>query len=51
MMQNADAWDDFLAFVALLQSDWATPDEDTDNYRKKRAVEFFNAGEPRLAIA
>ena len=51
MMQNADAWDDFLAYVALLQSDWATPDEDTDNYRKKRAVEFFNAGEPRLAIA
>ena len=29
MMQNVDAWDDFLAYVALLQSDWATPDEDT----------------------
>ena len=49
MMQNAEAWDDFLDYVNLLQMDWAAPEEDTDLYRKRRAVEFFNAGEPACA--
>ena len=44
MMQNAAAWDDFLDYVGLLQEPWAAPDDDTNNYRKKRAVQFFDAG-------
>ena len=34
MMQNAEAWDDFLAYVNLVQTPWASPDEDTDVYCK-----------------
>ena len=50
MMQNAEAWDDFLAYVNLVQTPWASPDEDTDVYRKMRALQFFNAGRfPRLS--
>ena len=44
MMTNAEAWDNFLAYVRLCQADWAEPDEDTDLYRKQMAVEYFNAG-------
>ena len=48
MMQNAAAWDDFLEYVQLLQEPWAAPQDDTDSYRKKRAVQFFNSGVPTL---
>ena len=44
MMSNAEAWDDFLAYIELLQEPWAAPEADDDNYRRKRALEFFNAG-------
>ena len=47
MMSNAEAWDDFLEYVNLLQSDWAAPEDDTDLYRKRRALEFFNTGQRR----
>ena len=46
MMQNAEAWDDFMLYVKLLQEPLASPESDTDNYRSKRALEFFNAGAP-----
>ena len=44
MMSNAGAWDDFLEYVKLVQDPWTSPDADTDNYRRKRALELFNAG-------
>ena len=44
MMQNAASWDNFIEYVRLCQAPWAAPDDDTDDYRKARAVEFFNAG-------
>ena len=49
MMANATAWDNFLEYIALTQQDWASPEEDTDLYRKRRAVEFFNLGMPAPA--
>ena len=50
MMQDADAWDDFLHYVQLLQTEWASPEGDTDNYRRKRGLEFFNAGASILGL-
>ena len=44
MMSNAGAWDNFLEFVRLCQSPWAAEEDDTDLFRKQRAVEYFNAG-------
>ena len=45
MMSNAGAWDDFLVeYVKLVQDPWTSPEADTDNYRRKRALELFNAG-------
>lgn len=44
MMANATAWDHFLEYIALSQEPWASPEEDTDLYRKRRAVQFFNLG-------
>ena len=42
MMSNARAWDNFLALVAESNEEWAAPADDTDEYRKQRAVKFFN---------
>ncbi|KAL1520725.1 hypothetical protein AB1Y20_022293 [Prymnesium parvum] len=39
MMSNADKWDHFLALVRLVESKW---DRDDDDYRKLRAVSWFN---------
>ena len=47
MMQNAKYWDDFNALVEEAQKPWAAPDDDTDDYRKKRAVAFFNVANVR----
>eukprot|EP00965_Chrysotila_dentata_P011762 385830-Pleurochrysis_carterae.AAC.2 len=38
MMTNASRWDRFLAFAKEIQRSWASEAEDTDFYRKKRAV-------------
>lgn len=45
MMRDAGYWDDFLKVVLILQEPWATPEDDTDEYRQARAVRVFNAGE------
>ena len=39
MMLHADMWDRFLAWVRAIQAPW---ESDTDEYRKGRAVEYFN---------
>ena len=44
MMQNADRWDHFFALVEALSRRWPQGEEDTDEYRKARAVEVFNLG-------
>ena len=44
MMQNADRWENFLEYVDLYMKPWADEEHDTDIYRKRRAVELFNAG-------
>ena len=49
MMQNAKYWDDFNALVDEAQKPWATPDDDTDDYRKQRAVAFFNVANVRAS--
>eukprot|EP00965_Chrysotila_dentata_P210087 6185679-Pleurochrysis_carterae.AAC.1 len=41
-MEHAQMWDNFLAYIEAAERPWASPDEDTDEYRKERAVEFFN---------
>ena len=46
LMENAEAWQNFLDYVELVQSPWASEDEDTDDYRMMRAIELYNAGEP-----
>lgn len=43
MMRAADVWDNFLALELEARREWATPEADTDEYRKQRAVAFFNA--------
>eukprot|EP00965_Chrysotila_dentata_P225645 6194893-Pleurochrysis_carterae.AAC.1 len=42
MMVNAERWDRFLSFVKEIQRPWAPEEEDTDLYRKERAVKYFN---------
>eukprot|EP00965_Chrysotila_dentata_P096838 3200496-Pleurochrysis_carterae.AAC.1 len=42
MMQHAEMWDHFLSYVMAAERPWASPEDDTDDYRKARAVEFFN---------
>ena len=44
LMANAGAWDNFLAYVHLVQEQWADPESDTDIYRKEMALKYFNAG-------
>ena len=44
MMKHAQYWDNFLALVDLCNEPWAAPEDDTDDYRKMRAVKAFNAG-------
>eukprot|EP00965_Chrysotila_dentata_P117360 3878902-Pleurochrysis_carterae.AAC.4 len=41
-MEHAGMWDHFLECVEAAERPWASPDADTDDYRKARAVEFFN---------
>jgi len=43
MMLNADRWDHFLSFMIIDQKLWPQGEPDTDEYRKGRAVEAFNA--------
>ena len=42
MCSNAQAWDNFLNLVRAIQAPWAEGDDDTDEYRKMRALETFN---------
>ena len=44
MMTHAKYWDNFLDLVNTCNEEWATPEDDTDEYRKGRAVRAFNAG-------
>ena len=39
MIEHAQAWDNFLEWVRLIQTPWAS---DSDEYRKSRAVSWFN---------
>ena len=42
MMQNAAAWDNFLDMVRESQRPWPQGADDTDEYRKGRALAYFN---------
>ena len=42
MMQNAEAWDHFIDLVRETSRPWPQGAEDTDEYRKGRAVAYFN---------
>ena len=44
MLQHATYWDDFLEYMDANHAPWAEGDDDTDDYRKGRAVEQFNNG-------
>ena len=44
MMRDAAYWDDFLELIDIIQEPWASPDGDTDAYRRGRALRAFNAG-------
>ena len=43
MMKDATRWDNFLSYVRLGQRAWPQGEADSDEYRKGRAVESFNA--------
>eukprot|EP00965_Chrysotila_dentata_P006173 201596-Pleurochrysis_carterae.AAC.1 len=51
MMEHAGMWDNFLACAEAAERPWASPDFDDDDYRKTRAVEFFNFGEHAPTVA
>lgn len=40
MMRHADMWDHYLEWVRAIQAPW--DESDSDSYREKRAVEYFN---------
>ena len=42
MMENAQAWDNFIDLVDELQKPWPQDEHDTDAYRKQRALDYFN---------
>ena len=42
MMQNAEAWDNFLDMVRETQRPWPQGAADSDDYRKSRALAHFN---------
>ena len=42
MMANAQRWDNFIALIESSARAWPQGAEDTDEYRKARAVEYFN---------
>eukprot|EP00316_Scyphosphaera_apsteinii_P016597 CAMPEP_0119316506 /NCGR_PEP_ID=MMETSP1333-20130426/39836_1 /TAXON_ID=418940 /ORGANISM="Scyphosphaera apsteinii, Strain RCC1455" /LENGTH=191 /DNA_ID=CAMNT_0007322169 /DNA_START=52 /DNA_END=623 /DNA_ORIENTATION=+ len=42
MVSNAVVWDHFLELVRAIQTPWAEGADDTDEYRKMRALECFN---------
>ena len=44
MMKNADRWQHFLELIASRARPWPQGAEDTDEYRKARAVDSFNLG-------
>jgi hypothetical protein len=44
MMQHAEMWDRYLAYVETTQQAWAKPSMDTDEYRKERALIYYNQG-------
>lgn len=46
MMANAARWDRFLALVHTGSAEWPQGAADTDDYRKGRAVEWFNLSNP-----
>ena len=39
MMLHAEMWDNYLAWVRSVQEPWT---DDSDEYRERRAVEYFN---------
>ena len=46
MQRHAGYWDNFLDLVRETQRPWAKPEEDTDDYRKSRALKLFNLSAP-----
>ena len=44
MMTHAGYWDHYLDLVRETQRPWAEAADDTDDYRKGRAVKLFNLG-------
>jgi len=44
MLEHAGYWDHFLAYVDASQRPWAEGVDDSDDYRKQRALESFNLG-------
>ena len=46
MMADAARWDRFLALVTATQAPWPQGESDTDEYRRARALEFFNLALP-----
>ena len=42
MMKAATVWDNFLELKAEVNTPWAAPADDTDDYRKQRALDVFN---------
>jgi hypothetical protein len=46
MMENAARWDRFLTLVSVGSAEWPQGDADSDDYRKGRAVEWFNHANP-----
>ena len=42
MMQNAQAWDNFLIMVSDFARPWPQGSPDTDEYSKGRALTYFN---------
>ena len=42
MMQNAQTWDNFIDLMLEISRPWPQGAEDTEDYRKGRAVAYFN---------
>eukprot|EP00965_Chrysotila_dentata_P189616 6173412-Pleurochrysis_carterae.AAC.2 len=45
-MEQAEMWNNLLAYAFAAETPWTSPENDTDEYRKARPVEFSNLGAP-----
>ena len=48
MMLHAKYWDNFLDLIRETQRPWAKAEDDTDDYRKGRALNLFNLSAPLI---